>query len=124
MREYQIPDKPVIKPLNGLVQRIEPVPKIVFQAIDPDEEVEKEAVSLNISISRLTEIAREQLKKRAQKPIVKRIEEETEPSDYSDYGEADVNPDDELIPVVKFVGIMGQCFSNYKSYIKSLRRQC
>lgn len=69
----------------------------------------------------MTEKTRVQLEKKIGRSSMKKVEEESEPSEYSDKSIApEVDEKDELIPIAQFAGLMGQCFSNYKGYIRSL----
>ena len=84
------------------------------------EKIEEEKVEPTSSFSYIVEQARKQLNKKPVKSNVKIIEEDSEPSEYSEDDNIEINADEELLGVVKFVEIMGFTFSKYKSYVKSL----
>lgn len=74
----------------------------------------------------LTDQARKQLGKKTNRPNIKKAQEEEEKSDYSDHGDdpTELGEEEELYSIAQFAGMMGQCFSDYRSYIKSLSRLC
>lgn len=120
-REYQIPDKPTLNQLNndrGIGHKIHRIPIHLFK----EDETHKVEIDANpaATLSYLTEQTRKQLGKRTGKSSVKKIEEESDKSDYSEPGDIEIDQEDELLGIAQFVGMMGQSFSNYKGYIKSL----
>jgi hypothetical protein len=122
-REYQIPDKPTLNQLNndrGLGHKIYKIPLHLFK----EDETHKIEIDTNplAKLSYLTEQTRKQLVKRVSKSSVRKIEEESEKSDYSETGDLEIEQDDELLGIAQFVGMMGQSFTNYKGYIKSLSK--
>lgn len=123
-REYQIPDNPTLNQLNndrGLTHKVH---KINLQLFKEDETttVEIEA-NPSAKLTYLTEQTRKQLGKRVAKTSIKKVEEESDKSDYSELGDIEIDQEDELLGLAQFVGMMGQSLSNYKSYIKSLSRR-
>jgi hypothetical protein len=124
-REYQIPDKPTLNQLNndrGLHHKVHNIQLHLFK----QDETIKIEVELNpaAKLTYLTEQTRKQLAKRISKPSMRKNDEESDKSDYSEAGDLEVDQEDELLGIAQFVGMMGQCFSNYKAYIKSLSRLC
>lgn len=122
-REYQIPDKPSFNLLNnarGNQVKTKSIPIVLFK----ENEVIKNEIESNpnASLTYLTEHTRKQLSKKVGKSSVKKVEEDSEKSEYSEEYDGEIDQEDELLGIAQFVGMMGQSFSNYKAYIKSLSR--
>lgn len=123
-REYQIPDKPALNLLNNARSSLVKPAKIACILFKEDEQIVNEIeTDPNAKLTYLTEQTRKQLSKKINKSNIRKPEEESDKSEYSEEFEGDVDQEDELLGIAQFVGMMGQTFSNYKAYVHSLSRQ-
>lgn len=122
-REYQIPDKPAMNLLNNARSNLVKPAKIGCILFKVDEKIVNEIESdPNAKLTYLTEQTRKQLSKKNSKSNIKKPEDESDKSEYSEEFDGEIDQEDELLGMAQFVGMMGQSFSNYKSYVNSLSK--